>query len=126
MFSEDYWYSFQPLKSLESKVDGKLQNDKQRYEVRRIPKKSIADGIVNESRRLQSEEESSVGSEESNPIDKSQDINSEEKSIKQGEEYIELITNSLLSLVCVIMAALAAGLTMGMLSLDVSRYMSCG
>ena len=31
-----------------------------------------------------------------------------------------MVTNILLSLACVVMAALAAGLTMGMLSLDVS------
>ena len=130
LFSEDYWYSFQPLKSIELKVDGKLQNDeKRRYKVHRVLKQSIANGIVNESsgRRLQSEEESSVGSdkveESNNSIDKSKDTNNTEEPSEQSkgeEEYIELVTNSLLSLVCVTMAALAAGLTMGMLSLDVS------
>jgi len=130
LFNEDYWYSFQPLKSLNSEVD-KLQNDR-RYKVHRVLKQnSIANGIFNESRsrRLQSKEELPVGSdkveENNNPIDKSQDTNnnseehtSEDESTK--EEYVELVTNSLLSLVCVTMAALAAGLTMGMLSLDVS------
>ena len=132
LFSEDYWYSFQPLQ-LDTKVDGKLlqNNEKRRYKVHRILKQNSIDSI-NESRRLQSEEES-VGSnvvEESNPIDKSEDTNnnSQEPSSDESntkEEYIELVTNSLLSLVCVTMAALAAGLTMGMLSLDVSILFVC-
>ena len=129
LFSEDYWYSFQPLKSLESKVDGE-QN--QRYKVHRIlkQKRIIDDSMIDDSssRRLQSKEESSVGSnvvEESDPIDKSQGTNSENEHREGEEKYIELLTNSLLSLVCVTMAALAAGLTMGMLSLDVSTYILC-
>jgi len=125
IFSEDYWYSFQPLKSLDSKVvDGKLQNDeKRRYKVHRILKQSIDNGIViNSSRRLQSKEESLASSND--PFDKSKDTNPNSKETSDDEstkeEYIELLTNSLLSLICVTMAALAAGLTMGMLSLDVS------
>ena len=138
LFSEDYWYNFQPLQSLDTKVDhGKLQNDeKRRYKVHRILKQnSIANGIVNDGvRMLQSGEKSAVGSnvveESNNSIDKSQDANnnseepSDDESTKE-EEYIELLTNSLLSLVCVTMAALAAGLTMGMLSLDVSILFVC-
>jgi len=123
LLSEDYWYNFQPLKSTKesSKVDGLQNDEKRRYKVHRILKQSV-DGIVNESsRRLQSEEELPVGSdkveESNNPIDEEDTNNSQEGG---EEEYIELVTNSLLSLVCVTMAALAAGLTMGMLSLDVS------
>jgi len=99
---EDYWYSFQLLTITSSEKNTQQQQQQQQWEIHRIPK----------TRKLQSESAvklESINNEESgNTVDGEK----EQMSLKK------IVTNILLSLSCVILAALAAGLTLGMLSLD--------
>ena len=99
LFDEGYWYDFHPV---ESTVGGE-----RRWEVRRVPKTAAA-------RKLQGLADLPV-----EPI-KTDATSSEEGSRTGEEETMFILKNVLLSLLCVIMAALAAGLTMGLYSLDVS------
>mmetsp|Transcript_24858 Transcript_24858/g.52046 ORF Transcript_24858/g.52046 Transcript_24858/m.52046 type:complete len:676 (+) Transcript_24858:122-2149(+) len=97
---EDYLYAFHPS-----------PNSEQQWQIQRIPN-------PNRNRKLQE-----GGAEINNADVIDNTANSEEKSGDENnksnkEEYISRITSALLSLFCVMLAALAAGLTMGMLSLD--------
>eukprot|EP00581_Thalassiosira_minuscula_P012610 CAMPEP_0183730174 /NCGR_PEP_ID=MMETSP0737-20130205/32150_1 /TAXON_ID=385413 /ORGANISM="Thalassiosira miniscula, Strain CCMP1093" /LENGTH=657 /DNA_ID=CAMNT_0025962595 /DNA_START=1 /DNA_END=1974 /DNA_ORIENTATION=+ len=95
-FHEDYVYSFHPTPS---------GGTEQQWRIQRIPK---------HNRKLQSTEVGPIG------VDAAVGIGGEEESETDDgdEEFIIRITNGLLSAACVVVAALAAGLTMGLLSLD--------
>lgn len=86
-------------------------NSEQQWQIQRIPN-------PNRNRKLQ---EGGAEINNANIIDNtanSEDKSGDENNMNNKEEYISRITNALLSLSCVMLAALAAGLTMGMLSLD--------
>mmetsp|Transcript_56710 Transcript_56710/g.120408 ORF Transcript_56710/g.120408 Transcript_56710/m.120408 type:complete len:634 (-) Transcript_56710:147-2048(-) len=104
-FHTDYLYIFHPT-----------SNDEQKWQIQRIPKSD------QNRRSLQSAEEDAstnmITNGEGDGIVNFGTEDSKEKSGKNEKEYMTKITNVLLSLSCVVLAALAAGLTMGMLSLD--------
>lgn len=88
---EDYWYSFQPLTS---------ESDTQQWEIHRIPK----------ARKLQSVEPVMEELELENDIDQEEHTG--------NRISLNQVKNFILAICCVLMAAFAAGLTLGMLSLD--------
>ena len=133
---EDYWYSFRPLKLSSS--------DAQQWEVTRIPKNDSRGRKLSPQQSIIVDETESVNNDSDGASESivnthiSSDSNKQEEEEEEEEEEEDnngssnkvreeeiMITNILLSLSCVIMAALAAGLTMGMLSLDVSYIIAC-
>ncbi|EED90505.1 hypothetical protein THAPSDRAFT_269456 [Thalassiosira pseudonana CCMP1335] len=134
-FNVEYWYSFRPV--LDAAVDGDVvssyghpqqQEQQQRqWEVRRIPKSStdnIQISASNESISIQRKlQESSALQEKKDNNEQYHDYhtdpnNTDTDTTSKDSRLTFLLTNTLLSLICVIGAALAAGLTMGLLSLD--------
>ncbi|KAL9184817.1 hypothetical protein ACHAXT_002594 [Thalassiosira profunda] len=97
LFDEDHWYDFRPTDS--------TGGGERRWEVRRVPKTAAG-------RKLQGLADLPV-----EPI-KAGAASSEEGTRTGEEETMFIFKNVLLSLSCVLMAALAAGLTMGLYSLD--------
>ena len=131
-FNEDYWYSFQPLESASSqqwkvqrtlktttKMGRKLQLDSVAEPSDAVesapPRVSVSAPIDNIGGEV-NPSNNNINNDAVENLDKQDDA----EGSNNDEEYIKTITNIVLSLSCVCMAAIAAGLTLGMLSLDVS------
>lgn len=135
-FNVEYWYSFRPV--LDAAVGGDVassyghpqqqEQQHQQWEVRRIPKSSTDNKQIsasNESISIQRKlQESSALQEKKDNNEQYHDYHTDpnntdtDTTSKENSRLTFLLTNTLLSLICVIGAALAAGLTMGLLSLD--------
>ncbi|KAL7532030.1 hypothetical protein ACHAXR_004384 [Thalassiosira sp. AJA248-18] len=111
-FHEDYWYSIQSLESDTTAVLTTANNNKlQQWKIHRR-RKLQQQSAVEEPININSNEGENI----INTDNTMEDENNHDNANEEG--YGFYITNILLSLSCVMMAALAAGLTMGMLSLD--------
>jgi metal transporter CNNM len=105
-FDEDHWYSFGPVK----------KGDDEKWEVQRMLKSKLLTDTetsngpnVDGNRRLD-ENESIVIEGEEEVIEEDED--------GSGSNLQDILVHILLSLICVTSAATAAGLTLGMLSID--------
>lgn len=109
-FDEDHWYSFEILKGDDVENDG----GEEKWEVHRMLKSKHSS--VNETSSWQKNVDGN------RRLDKNESIvieeDEEEMNENEGGDLQDIIVHVLLSLVCVTSAATAAGLTLGMLSID--------
>ena len=123
-FHEDFLYSFEPLEdgaSVATDTDHDVSVTSQKWKVKRIPKNTKTKRRMQEE--LTNQEQAIIANENDiGPVVQPTNANEQQNNDDSKKTTMFYATNILLSLACVIMAALAAGLTMGMLSLDVSIY----
>ena len=123
-FHEDFLYSFEPLEdgaSVATDTDHDVSVTSQKWKVKRIPKNTKTKRRMQEE--LTNQEQAIIANENDiGPVVQPTNANEQPNNDDSKKTTMFYATNILLSLACVIMAALAAGLTMGMLSLDVSIY----
>lgn len=104
LFDEDYLYSFvQPT------------TNTQHWEIHRIPKTLQSDEFSHRKLRHRCHHHHNHVNSSNTTNTTNNESNTDEN---EEEEDLFIIANTLLSLSCVILAALAAGLTMGMLSIE--------